>query len=1143
MSDDPETVADFDICGPLPTGTTVLEASAGTGKTFTIAALATRYVAEGLAELHELMLVTFGRAATQELRERVRERLVSAERGLADPAYARTSGDDLLRLLADGPPQEVAQRRKRLTTALGDFDAATIATTHGFCQQMLTGLGVAGDYEPGATFVEGIDDLVIEVVDDLYLRKWGRPDSEQPFLSYAQALGLTRAAVNDRHARLLPADTGTEHAAQRYRLATMARAEVESRKHHRLLRDYDDLLTRLRDAMVDPDHGEAARRRVRARYRVVMVDEFQDTDPVQWQILELAFHGHTTLVLIGDPKQAIYAFRGGDVVTYLSASRRATTHQTLGRNWRSDEALLGGLGAVFGGAALGHPDIVVRPVGAAWAGRRLAGAPSDVPVRLRAVTRERLGARGRSTPAVGRARDLVAADLAADVVRLLDSSAVLTVDAADGTSGRPVAPGDVAVLVHTNKGAVMVRDALADAGVPSVLTGSVNVFSTTMAREWLVLLQALEQPHRAARVRTAALGRFVGWDARRLAESGDGAMDTLGPLVRGWADVLARHGVPALLEAATEARGLIARLMAGADGERQLTDLRHVAQALHAAAVDEQLGTSALVEWLQRRIHDSTGDQSEERSRRLESDADAVQIVTVHRSKGLEFPVVYVPFGWDRFVRTPEHPSFHPEDGLRSLDVGGADGPDFDLHCQQHGAEESGEDLRVLYVALTRAQCQVVTWWAPSRNTPTSALHRLLFGDVVPGEQPLASVELPTDDAVVRGRLDRLASRAGGAVAVEEVGPITGIGWQHAAPVPGTLAAADFDRRLDRVWRRTSYSALTAGTHTTTPVLSGVASEPEDTTLDDEPDPVTGGVAGSLRAIDPAPADLDEALLRAVVSPLAQLPGGTDFGLVVHAVLETADTSAVHLRTELVERSRAVLARRFGTSYDAEALADALLPAMTTPLGALAGGRRLAGFAPVDRLAEMAFELPLAGGDGPVAGAATVAEIADLLRRHLAPDDVLVGYADLLDGPGLEHQQLRGYLVGSLDAVLRLRPSGGEPRYLVVDYKTNWLGNEAPAVGAELSAWHYRPTALAEAMCAAHYPLQLLLYLVALHRYLRWRQPGYDPDRHLGGGLYLFVRGMCGEQTPVVDGSPCGVFSWSPPSGLVEALSRLLAGG
>jgi exodeoxyribonuclease V beta subunit len=211
---------------------------------------------------------------------------------------------------------------------------------------------------------------------------------------------------------------------------------------------------------------------------------------------------------------------------------------------------------------------------------------------------------------------------------------------------------------------------------------------------------------------------------------------------------------------------------------------------------------------------------------------------------------------------------------------------------------------------------------------------------------------------------------------------------------------------------------------------------------------------------------------------------------------------------------------------------------MTTPLGAMAAGRTLAGIGTADRLAELTFELPLAGGDAPRRGAATLRRVGDLLRTHLAPDDRFAPYADRLDGPGMPTEPLRGYLTGSVDAVLRIRDEEGHPRYVVVDYKTNRL---APAT-EPVTAWHYRPAAMTAAMIDAHYPLQLLLYSVALHRFLRWRQPRYDPDRHLGGGLYLFVRGMVGPGTPVVDGMPCGVMTWRPPTELVVGLSALIDG-
>jgi exodeoxyribonuclease V beta subunit len=1107
----------FDVCGPLPSGTTVLEASAGTGKTFTIAALATRYVAEGHAELHELMLVTFGRAATQELRERVRERLVATERILADPAGARERGDTLVQRLADAPDIEVAERRHRLTRALADFDAATITTTHGFCQQVLTGLGVAGDLEPDATFVESIDDLVVEVVDDLYLRKFGRPGSEPPLLTYDDALTTVRRAVYDPQAALAPddAEEGTL-AHQRHGIAVAARAEVERRKRQRRLLDYDDLVIRLRDALVDPVRGADARARVRARFKVVMVDEFQDTDPAQWEILLRTFHTHTTLVLIGDPKQAIYAFRGGDVETYLQAASVATQTQTLGRNWRSDADLLTALEAVFSQAALGHDEIVVHPVEAEHANRRLSGAPRDAPLRLRVARREQAGGSARKIPRVGPARDLVAQDLAADVVRLLSSGATLHT----GERPHPVAPGDVAVLVRTNQQALLVRDSLIAVGVPAVLTGAVNVFSTDMAGEWLVLLQALEQPHRAVRVRTAALGRFVGWSATRLAEAGDDAMDVLGPQLRRWADVLASRGVPALLELITE-QGLPGRLLSHPDGERQLTDLRHLAQVLHAAAVADELGVAALVEWLQRRIADAGGDPTEERSRRLESDADAVQVVTVHRSKGLEFPVVYVPYGWDQFKGTPDLLRLHV-DGVRTADVGGKDGPRYTEHRAVHEAEDAGEDLRLLYVALTRAQCQVVTWWVPSSNTPCSPLQRLLLGAVAPGGNPEARLPVPSD-ADVATAMDSLAERAAGTIAVEAVAVAEPSPWQLEEASPGALAVATFGRGLDTAWRRTSYTGLTSAAHHAGP---GVASEPEEAQLDDEGDLATA-----------AEADLLAEPLRDVLSPMAGLPSGTAFGITVHSVLETVDTTADDLVAELTGRCREVLDSRLAHHLDPVELGAALLPSMETPLGPLVDDLRLRDVQPADRLAELDFELPLAGGDDPAAAAATLHAVARLLRKRLPKGDLFADYPDRLTG--LDDHRLRGYLVGSLDAVLRVRDETGEPSYVVADYKTNWLGG----VSAEtLSAWHYRPAALTEAMLGAHYPLQALLYCVALHRYLRWRQPGYDPDRHLRGVLYLFVRGMCGAGTPRVDGVPCGVFGWSPPPGLVEELSLLLAG-
>ena len=1153
----------FDVCGPLPSGTTVLEASAGTGKTFTIAALAARYVAEGVADLSELMLVTFGRAATSELRDRVRERLVSTERALRDPSAA-SSDDPLVRHLAAGGDAERDRRRRRLTRALAQFDAATIATTHGFCQQMLAALGTAGDVDADAVLVPDIADLVDEVIDDLYLRAYAT--ASNPVLGIDAARKAARAAVSDHDADLRPDDADSGSAASHlFRFARAVRAELGRRKRDRRILDYDDLLVLLRDALVHPVTGPAAVDRVRSRYRVVMVDEFQDTDPVQWEILRTAFHGRRTLVLIGDPKQAIYAFRGADVVTYLHALGEAHTVQTLGRNWRSDEPVLAGLSAVLGETALGDPRIVVRPVDAEHRGRRLDGAP---PVRLRQVTRASLGLKGVKNPKVGEVRSLVYADVAAEIVASLRTTRLR-----DGAGWRPLRPGDIAVLTRRNADASAVRAALADAGVPAVESGVSSVFTTPAARHWLALLTALSQPGHSGRVAAAALTVFVGWDARRLAVAAEPDRDVLADRLRTWAHVLDERGVAALLEMAS-AEGLTERLLRTTTGERMLTDLRHIGQALHEAAVADRLGTVALTEWLRTRIGEAEQDYAEERSRRLETDAAAVQVVTIHASKGLEFPVVHVPFGWDRYVdRTPSLLRYHDDDGTRLLHLGGNGSPGYDDARTRHLAEEFGEDLRIAYVALTRASSQVVAWWAPSTNSGSAPLTRLLLGGHAAGEEPPDTVKVPDDDRV-GAALGAVAARSGGTVVHEVVGvPVSPVRWAPPAAERAELTVGRFRRRLDPTWRRTSYSGLTAAAHE-----ASVSSEPEVTGIPDEPEPpgvpggagdgaarvpgtegsgtadgqvatVAGGeperptgaeLGGSAASAGPAPerdAATTERALRSVPSPMSDLPGGTAFGTLVHEVLEHVDTDTGDLPGELLRHCReAALARGLGVAPDA--LSAGLAPVMATPLGDLAGGRTLADVRTGDRLAELAFELPLAGGDEPRRGAATLRAVGDLLRRHLPADDPFAPYAERLGGPRMPTEPLRGYLTGSIDAVLRTTGDDGAPRYLVVDYKTNRL---APAT-EPVTAWHYRPEAMTAAMIDAHYPLQLLLYSVALHRFLRWRQPGYDPDRHLGGGLYLFVRGMVGPGTPVVDGMPCGVMAWRPPTALVVDLSALLDG-
>jgi exodeoxyribonuclease V beta subunit len=1108
----------FDITAPLPEGatTTLLEASAGTGKTWTIGALVTRYVAEGRARLEQLLVVTFGRMASRELRERVRLQLVEAERALADPDAHRGEGE-LVDLLLTGDEAELDRRHRRVRAALASYDAATIATTHQFCAEVLGSLGVAGDSDSRAELVEDLDDVLTEVVDDLYLRKFAYLDGAE--FTRAEALAIARAAADDPRARVEPADQPPETpAGMRVAFAEAVRAELDRRKRRLGLLSYDDLLSQVADALLDDE--APARARMRQRWTHVLVDEFQDTDPVQWQVLDRAFSGHATMVLIGDPKQAIYAFRGGDVVSYLRAADTAADRRTLSVNRRSDQALVSALDVLLGGAELGDPAIVVRPVEAHHQETRLVGAPVTDPVRLRVVTREQFRQRGTRPLTVSAVRPHVARDLACDVRALLASGATY--------DGRLLEPRELAVIASRHADLDAARAALADVGIPAVIAGGGSVFATPAAVEWLALLEALEQPHRTARVRAAALTSLVGANARALDEGGDAFTDDLAELMRDWASVLALRGVAAVLEAATE-RGLGARLLAQVGGERQLTDLAHICEVLHEVGLREGLGPIGLLGWLRRQIADARDHRGIERTRRLDSDAAAVQLVTIHASKGLEYPVVYLPTLADQWEGEPKQPLFHDDAGRRCRDVAGT-GPDWDDHARRWRDEERGERLRLLYVAATRAKSQVVAWWAPSRNAVASPLQRLLLGRTpgLPTVPP--TTPTPTDDDAAE-TFGRWAAVGGLVVEVAE----------PAVSAPARLPADDaalsvrsFDREVDTSWRRTSYSALAAYDAPAEP-LATVTSEPESPPRDDEVLPVVA----AAEAEEPAPATSD-----AVVSPMAGLPVGATFGSLVHAVLEHTDPDAPSyagdLRVEIAAHVEEQQVWWPVPDLDADALTDALVAVCDSPLGALADDRTLRQIPRGDRLCELDFELPLAGGDvrGYAPERVRLGQVADVLRRHLAPDDPVLPYAEQLERPGLGGQDLLGYLTGSIDVVLRV---GG--RYLVVDYKTNWLG-ALPAAheDATLTSDDYRPARLDAAMGHSDYPLQALLYAVVLHRFLRWRVPAYDPETHLGGVLYLYLRGMCGPETPAYDGRPCGVFQWRPPAALVTELSDLLDG-
>lgn len=1086
----------FDPRGPLPTGTTVLEASAGTGKTYAIGALAVRYLAEGVVGVDELAVISFSRIASAELRAKVRERLIRTIACLRGEVGIVPDQTDAL--LADAPAEVVGERLARLERALSGLDRAAIMTIHQFCQAMLDELGVQAAVNTQARLAEDLTPLLNQVCADLYLARYARHPEGAPF-SLEVAGQLARDAVERLTSELRP--SGVDGiAGERSEFALAVRAEFDRRKDAAGLFTFDDQLLRLREALDGPT-GQLCADRLRRRCRVVLVDEFQDTDPVQWAILRQTFHGHVPLVLIGDPKQSIYAFRGADVAAYRNAVDNAAAHYSLAVNWRSDPGVVGAVSALFADVSLGE-GIEVPAVECARTGSRLRtppGSPWQSPARLRCHAPDR--------PASAEdARRLITADLTAEVVDLLSSG--LQVDGPDGL--RPLRPRDIAVLVSRNRRGKELADALTAAGVAVSFGGADSIFASHAAADWLTLLQAIDQPQRS-HLRAAFLTDFIGADLTELATADSEQLTAWAGQLQSWGRVLEQTGVAGLFAAVGAAADpLPVRVLRRPRGERDLTDYRHLAQLLHAQHTEGVRG-AALVGWLTDQISDAMA--TSDRLRRLETDREAVQIMTVHKAKGLQFPVVLLPEAADLWVPDVDDGAcldYH--DGqLRVLDVGGATAPGRAERLAQCQAERSEDQLRSLYVALTRAESQVTMWWARTwRNTSASPLHRLLFRRRDLSGSP--DLSYPLDQAPADQHPQELAWLAAAGITVEECPQVPRDASLQPERTSLSRGPLDWQRTIDHSWRRTSYSGLTEAVHARAPLTAEVEWEQLDEPL------------GQPETTPSAPAP-------GRPSPMAALPGGTAFGSLVHEIFENLDWFAPTasdqpaLAERLLTAAEAANARFAVPGVSASALAEALLPGLITPLGRLTDDRPLAAVSIGDRLSELSFEFPL----GRATSTTTLAEVAAVMRRWLPADDPLADYPDALADPSLSGQLLRGFLTGSIDSVLRIGPAE-QPRFVVIDYKTNRLGGE------DLTLEHYSLEAMTQEMIHTHYPLQAILYCVALHRFLGQRLGGYSPERHLGGVGYLFVRGLAGA-----DGGPTGNFSWFPPAGLVVELSELLA--
>lgn len=1112
---------------------TVIEASAGTGKTHRITELVVEHVTRCGTPIERVLVVTFTRAATAELRDRIRRSLTQAAAGHGEGA-------------------------ERARSAVVAFDLATITTIHGFCHQVLGSLGLLGGAASDSITTDDLD-LRSEVVNDAILREVaGRagcsrlidvfvPESADPAAKETDVRSMIRTMLTHPTADVVvepgpPPTTGKQPldpaVLDEWRSFMIGvRDDVLSRRSAAGVLTHDDVLRLAHDAVLgDPSRARA----IADRFDLVLIDEFQDTDALQWQMFETIFLAplpspavarRPRMVVVGDPKQAIYSFRGADVHAYLSARARADSTETLERSWRMEPGLLEAVNLLFRGATFGEPTVrhadLRSPDSAAHPGPSLTGDHLAAPLVVRAIEpTERKPKRHSEYVQIDKGRALVARDVASVVDELLAAGARIEHPERDPA---PLAPRDIAVLVGRHSEADLVSKMLAERGIRSVRRSTATVMSSPAADQWRWLFTAIDRPSAPSAASLAAMSWFVGWGADELAAAdADDRLSVVQEMLADWRRTLADGGIAGLLAELEAVHGLTERVLAQPDGERSITDLEHVAELLHDA-VPGAATPSVLMDLLDELQADDE-EATDHAARRIDSDDDAVQVLTIHAAKGLQFAVTLVPFLWTARAGKEER-VLHDGDRL-ALDV--TIGARDDTLKRLATDEALGTLQRLAYVALTRARHRTVVWWGRGHGVTGNPLTELLMARTGDAERvaPVGSTpDVKGDFALGWQRLEALGSASNGTIAITRAEPRAPRS-RALQPSEQVLEVNTFSRRLDRRWRRHSFSAIAAPARH----LRVEETEAADDELvgPDGEDLAAASPMNSPATTTPSPATLaSSAFATSLRAPLLEVTlAGADFGTAVHTLMEHLDFAATDLGREIGR----VLDERWpwaSLPVPRELLASGVEAILVSPTGRQLAHQSLSRIGRADRLDELVFELPLATGGRPV----QARDIGAVVLDHLDAADPFAEYASHVRGDAFD-VELAGYLTGSIDLVARVRDGDGPPRFTVCDYKTNRL--PAPGDGAPLDAYH--PVRLPREMVNHHYPLQALLYSVALHRYLRWRLRGYEPSRHLGGAAYLFVRGMVGPETPVFDGNPAGVCGWDIPPALTVALSDLLDG-
>ena len=1198
---------DFDILNSRIEGTNLIEASAGTGKTYTIAGLFIRLVIEMNLSVNEILVVTFTEAATEELKDRIRVRLRQAIKAFAEGH----SKDTFLNRLQqrNKNPQDALRTLKE---ALRAFDQASIFTIHGFCRRMLR----ENAFESGSLFdtelITDQENLKREIVDDFWRKyfykasllfvnyaikhkinpdslfslidgKVGRPylkvipqveipdtyrqenEFKEAFDEAGKAWPSARAEVEvilstdeglnrnkyrktsipgwiksmDRFISSRGHSTISFNAFKKFtsnelkgsikknhtppshtffevcetlkqrqeelekvfdqsllglkaRLFRYVEDELVRRKEEKNILFYDDLLLKLHSALSE-EGGDDLARIIKMKFKAALIDEFQDTDPVQYSIFQKIFGTEDRLLfLIGDPKQAIYSFRGADIFAYMGAAGDVEHQHTLRENWRTAPDLIAAINAIF--TKKDHPFVYDKipfqptvPAEKTDHGCIRLNGKSEPPMQLWVLNAGEITGTKKAVKKP-QARELISDAVAAEISRLLclgrkDQATI---------GERPLTEGDIAVLVRTNAEANEIQKTLSSLNILSVLYATGNLFDSHEAMEMERLLFGIADPTNERQVKTALTTNIMGISGEEL--------DRLTEDETGWEKMLAKFSVYHTL---WNERGFfrmfryfllqektLFHLMSFPDGERRNTNLLHLTELLHQVSIEKKLSVEGLLKWFSEQ-RSGTGPILEKHPLRLESDEIAVKIVTIHKSKGLEYPVVFCPFAWggSKIKESEDSFMFHDEtDNMKLfLDLGSKERNKNRISAEK---ELLAENLRLLYVALTRAKNRCYMVWGRFNEAETSAPAYLFHKPESWDHENIVSAtgqrfkDLSDEDVLTE--LRTISNKAGGTIQLSE--PPVGAKIKYS-PLPEKkikLSCRKFSGDIDRQWHVSSFSSLTSNLpHSDEMADFDIITPQFDYNQNDS------------ESMAPQEPFLD----------IFSFPKGAKAGIFIHDLLEHLNFA--EKESDVMKNLIADKLRQYGfESQWLDAIYNMVMKVLSVSLDPVSNRLKLSSIRNDDRLDELEFYFPL---------------------KTIAPEKIKwifnqKGFKNIvpIETIGRLHfSPTRGFMKGFIDLVFQWHD-----RFYLLDWKSNFLGDRIE---------DYTQKFLEPAMKKELYVLQYHIYTLALDQYLNLRLPDYSYEKHFGGVFYVFLRGVDPEKGPEY-----GIYRDLPSTELIEVLREEL---